>query len=93
MSLLISLILPLAVLTAISTTVVSFLPVFTMVGEEGRLFTPSAAVPRVPAGGAVATRRRRDDSQGDQDDRPGVLPGSMTRLEGWQAARRASRLA
>lgn len=32
----------LAVLTAIATTVVSFLPVFTMIGAEGKLFTPLA---------------------------------------------------
>lgn len=32
-----------AVLTAISTTVVSFLPVFTMTGAEGKMFTPLAA--------------------------------------------------
>lgn len=31
-----------AVLTAVSTTVVSFLPVFTMVGPEGKLFKPLA---------------------------------------------------
>lgn len=31
-----------AVLTAVSTTVVSFLPVFTMVGAEGKLFRPLA---------------------------------------------------
>ncbi|HUV31376.1 MAG TPA: efflux RND transporter permease subunit [Acidobacteriota bacterium] len=31
-----------AVLTAIATTVVSFLPVFTMTGPEGKLFTPLA---------------------------------------------------
>ncbi len=31
-----------AVLTAVSTTVVSFLPVFTMIGEEGKLFKPLA---------------------------------------------------
>jgi copper/silver efflux system protein len=31
-----------AVLTAVSTTVVSFLPVFTMVGAEGKLFKPLA---------------------------------------------------
>ncbi|MFP4499540.1 MAG: efflux RND transporter permease subunit [Candidatus Hydrogenedentota bacterium] len=31
-----------AVLTAIATTVVSFLPVFTMTGAEGKLFTPLA---------------------------------------------------
>ncbi|MBI4559623.1 MAG: efflux RND transporter permease subunit [Candidatus Hydrogenedentes bacterium] len=31
-----------AVLTAISTTVVSFLPVFTMIGAEGKLFKPLA---------------------------------------------------
>ncbi len=31
-----------AVLTAISTTVVSFLPVFTMTGAEGKMFTPLA---------------------------------------------------
>jgi len=31
-----------AVLTAISTTVVSFLPVFTMIGAEGKLFRPLA---------------------------------------------------
>jgi len=31
-----------AVLTAVATTVVSFLPVFTMIGAEGKLFTPLA---------------------------------------------------
>ena len=31
-----------AVLTAVSTTVISFLPVFTMIGEEGKLFKPLA---------------------------------------------------
>jgi Cu(I)/Ag(I) efflux system membrane protein CusA/SilA len=31
-----------AVLTAVSTTVVSFLPVFTMIGAEGKLFKPLA---------------------------------------------------
>jgi len=31
-----------AVLTAVSTTVVSFLPVFTMIGSEGKLFKPLA---------------------------------------------------
>ncbi|RMF88391.1 MAG: efflux RND transporter permease subunit, partial [Planctomycetota bacterium] len=31
-----------AVLTAVSTTVVSFLPVFTMIGQEGKLFRPLA---------------------------------------------------
>lgn len=31
-----------AVLTAISTTVISFLPVFTMTGAEGKMFTPLA---------------------------------------------------
>ncbi len=31
-----------AVLTAVATTVVSFLPVFTMVGQEGKLFRPLA---------------------------------------------------
>ena len=31
-----------AVLTAVSTTVISFLPVFTMIGAEGKLFTPLA---------------------------------------------------
>ena len=31
-----------AVLTAVSTTIVSFLPVFTMIGAEGKLFKPLA---------------------------------------------------
>lgn len=31
-----------AVLTAVATTVISFLPVFTMIGAEGKLFTPLA---------------------------------------------------
>jgi len=31
-----------AILTAISTTVISFLPVFTMMGAEGKMFTPLA---------------------------------------------------
>lgn len=31
-----------AVLTAVSTTIISFLPVFTMIGAEGKLFTPLA---------------------------------------------------
>jgi len=31
-----------AVLTAVSTTIISFLPVFTMTGAEGKLFTPLA---------------------------------------------------
>ncbi|NIO43631.1 MAG: hypothetical protein GTO41_27840, partial [Burkholderiales bacterium] len=31
-----------AVLTAVATTIVSFLPVFTMIGPEGKLFTPLA---------------------------------------------------
>ena len=31
-----------AVLTAVATTVVSFLPVFTMIGSEGKLFKPLA---------------------------------------------------
>ena len=31
-----------AVMTAIATTVISFLPVFTMTGAEGKLFTPLA---------------------------------------------------
>jgi Cu(I)/Ag(I) efflux system membrane protein CusA/SilA len=31
-----------AVLTSVATTVVSFLPVFTMTGAEGKLFTPLA---------------------------------------------------
>ncbi|TVR86985.1 MAG: efflux RND transporter permease subunit [Saprospirales bacterium] len=31
-----------AVLTAVATTVISFLPVFTMVGAEGKMFTPLA---------------------------------------------------
>jgi Cu(I)/Ag(I) efflux system membrane protein CusA/SilA len=31
-----------AVLTAVSTTIVGFLPVFTMIGEEGKLFRPLA---------------------------------------------------
>jgi Cu(I)/Ag(I) efflux system membrane protein CusA/SilA len=30
------------VITAVATTVVSFLPVFTMVGAEGKLFKPLA---------------------------------------------------
>ena len=33
---------PRAVLTAVSTTVISFLPVFTMIGAEGKLFRPLA---------------------------------------------------
>src|SRR5690606_23616451 len=31
-----------AVLTAVATTIVSFLPVFAMTGAEGKLFTPLA---------------------------------------------------
>ena len=31
-----------AVLTAVSTTIISFLPVFTMIGAEGKLFKPLA---------------------------------------------------
>eukprot|EP00913_Durusdinium_trenchii_P005619 g5237.t1 len=37
-----SFLISLAVLTAVATTVVSFLPVFTMVGAEGKLFRPLA---------------------------------------------------
>jgi copper/silver efflux system protein len=43
-----------AVLTAISTTIVSFLPVFTMMGAEGRMFTPLAFTKTFALVGSVA---------------------------------------
>jgi copper/silver efflux system protein len=66
-----------AVLTAIATTVISFLPVFAMTGAEGKLFTPLAytktfvliaavllALTLVPVVMYMAVARRRDRRSG-----------------------------
>ena len=42
-----------AVFTAVATTILSFLPVFTMVGAEGKLFRPLAFTKTFALGGAV----------------------------------------
>ena len=42
-----------AVLTAVSTTIVSFLPVFTMIGAEGKLFKPLAFTKTFALGASV----------------------------------------
>ncbi len=42
-----------AVLTAVSTTIVSFLPVFTMIGPEGKLFKPLAFTKTFALGASV----------------------------------------
>ncbi len=65
-----------AVLTAVSTTVVSFLPVFTMTGPEGKLFKPLAftktfalvasvvvALTIIPAGAHILFTRRPTSSK------------------------------
>ena len=57
-------------LTAVSTTVVGFLPVFSMVGAEGKLFRPLAFTKTFALVGSIVV--------GAVDD-PGLRPGSLFR--------------
>jgi len=76
-----------AVLTAVATTVVSFLPVFAMIGAEGKLFRPLAftktfaliasiliALTMLPAGAMFLVRRRQATAA-----RGGGPPGRASR--------------
>ncbi len=82
-----------AVLTAIATTVISFLPVFAMTGAEGKLFTPLAytktfvliaavliALTLVPAVMYAAVARRGSGSGGSGRGRGGHGVGARVRL-------------
>jgi copper/silver efflux system protein len=83
-----------AVLTAIATTVISFLPVFAMTGAEGKLFTPLAytktfvlisavlvALTLVPVVLYTAVARRRGGGVGTAGSGRG-RPGAMARMGG-----------
>ena len=71
-----------AVLTAVLTTVVSFLPVFTMEGAEGKLFRPVGVHQDVCTIG-IDRRRARDHSAGRSPPVSG-----WARQDGWARARR-----
>lgn len=68
-----------AVLTAVATTVVSFLPVFAMEGAEGKLFTPLAFTKTFALGVAIVVALC-------------VLPPLLAGLLGARAPRRGARL-
>jgi copper/silver efflux system protein len=79
-----------AVLTAMATTVVSFLPVFTMIGAEGKLFRPLAftktfaliasiivALTIIPPVAHVVLGRRMPAAQGKQWAMAGLVIGGI----------------
>ncbi len=81
-----------AVLTATATTIVSFLPVFTMTGAEGKLFRPLAftktfallaavliALFVIPAIAQILFRRRSAAPQAATAGWSGDLPGNLSR--------------
>lgn len=68
-----------AVLTAVATTVVSFLPVFAMEGAEGKLFKPLAYTKTFALGAAIVIALC-------------VLPSLLTLLLGARPPRRAARI-
>lgn len=87
-----------AVLTAVSTTIVSFLPVFTMEAAEGKLFTPLAYTKSFaliasvivaltiipPAAHILFTRRRRKPRRSSAILRLGVVASGIAVIAIWQ---------
>ncbi len=89
-----------AVLTAVSTTIVSFLPVFTMIGAEGKLFKPLAftktfalaasvivALTIIPPAAHICSRRESERATLKQILYAGLILAGSASASGWRGGR------